>query len=289
MYNILVVDDEPLSADGISSYLKENGLEDWNILFAYSSQQGLEIAGGRIDILLTDITMPNIDGYELYRRIRERWPRCKVIYLTGNVSPQYAQKAIRETHAGTQDVIDYILKTEKESVILNAVYNAIEMLNNELRSLEFQESMREQIRLALPVLRKEYLLSFLRSEGETARVPGGMLWERKQKFIQLEINLDSEKDILLIYGGVEASKNTVQHDLELVSMDAVMQMTLNDMFRWYYIQIESSRFVYFIQTKNTLSPMESKKISSLLLPYMELVQESMSRINIDLSLILDTG
>jgi two-component system response regulator YesN len=276
MYNIMVVDDEPISANGIADCLREFGSEDWNILCAYSSQQALGIADNRIDILLTDITMPKVDGYELYRCIVEKWPRCKVIYLTGNISLQYAQTAIRN-----KGIIDYILKTEKESVIFNAVYSAIEMLDNELKTIEFQNGMKEQIRMALPVLRREYLKSLLYSET--------ILWDRKQKFTQLEINLDAEKKVLLVYGKVEPLRDLDQQVLDLISMDAIMQITINESFYWHQVQPETNHFVYFVQTKNPFPDEEKKGISRILLPYIELVQESMSRISIDVSIIIDIG
>jgi two-component system response regulator YesN len=274
MYNILVVDDESISADGITDYLKEFGSEEWNILCTYSSQQALEIADNRIDILLTDITMPNIDGYELYRRIIKRWPRCKVIYLTGNVSLEFVQKAIRN-----RGVIDYILKTEKESNILKAVNSAIETLEDEIKSFEFQDNMKKQIDNALPLLRREYLLNLLYSANTS--------WNRKTKFSDLEIGLDDEKEVLLVYGRLETAENRQNQTMDLIYMDTIMQITLNNEFCWNLVQMENSRFIYYIQTKNSLEKGEQGKIAKILLPYMELVQESINRISINISLILD--
>jgi two-component system response regulator YesN len=276
VYNILVVDDESISADGITEYLKEFGSEEWNILCAYSPQQALEIAESRIDILLTDITMPNIDGYELYRRIIERWPRCKVIYLTGNISLEFVQKAIRN-----RGVIDYILKTEKESTILKAVNSAAETLGDEIKSLEFQDNMKKQIDSALPLLRREYLLNLLYSVDTT--------WNRRSKFSDLKIGLDDEKEVLLVYGRLETIKSRQNQTMDLIYMDAIMRITLNDGFCWNSVQMEGSRFIYFIQTKNDPEKGEQGKAAQILLPYMEMVQETINQISINISLILDAG
>jgi two-component system response regulator YesN len=271
LYNLLVVDDEPISTNGIADCLREYGSEDWNIQSAYSPQQALEIALDRVDILLTDITMPVIDGYELYHRITERWPRCKVIYLTGNLDLQFAQKAIR-----TKGVIDYILKTEKESIIIRAAKDAAEILDNEIKTIDFQKKLHEQVRSALPILRKEYLMNLLVSES----IP----WERKEKFSTLGISLDDEQEVFLMYGAIEAVKASDQKHFELVSMDAVMQMTLNDTFRWISIQLDVKHFISFVQFRDITA---TRSISGVFLPYMELVQESMEHIFINLSLILD--
>jgi two-component system response regulator YesN len=274
VYNILVVDDESISADGITDYLKEFGSEEWDIFCAYSPQQALEIAGSRIDILLTDITMPSIDGYELYRRIIERWPRCKVIYLTGNIALEFVQKAIRN-----RGVIDYILKTEKETNILKAVNSAVKTLEDEIKSLEFQDKMKNQIASALPLLRREYLLNLLYSADTS--------WNRRYKFADLEIGLDDEKEVLLVYGRLETVKNRQNQIMDLIYIDTIMQITLNDGFCWNSVQMDGSRFIYFIQTKDGPRKGGRGKTAQILLPYMELVQESIKGISINVSLILD--
>ena len=84
MYNLLLVDDEVLIADGMYDALCELNMENLYPIKAYSVQEALEAAENRrIDILLTDINMPDMDGFALYERIVKNWPYCRVIFLTG--------------------------------------------------------------------------------------------------------------------------------------------------------------------------------------------------------------
>ena len=70
MYNLLLVDDEVLIADGMYDALCELNMENLYPIKAYSVQEALEAAENRrIDILLTDINMPDMDGFALYERI----------------------------------------------------------------------------------------------------------------------------------------------------------------------------------------------------------------------------
>lgn len=91
MINILVVDDEPISADGISIYLEEHGDSSWNVLTAYNGEMALKFSQQRIDILLTDIMMPGMNGFSLQEQIHQRWPMLKTVFLTGNRQLDYAQ------------------------------------------------------------------------------------------------------------------------------------------------------------------------------------------------------
>ncbi|MDO5403668.1 MAG: response regulator, partial [Eubacteriales bacterium] len=72
MYNILIVDDEKIERNGIIFLLKKLGFE-LNVSEAANGKAALEYMmdlrenGGAIDILLTDVKMPFMDGIELIR------------------------------------------------------------------------------------------------------------------------------------------------------------------------------------------------------------------------------
>lgn len=78
-----MIDDEPDVADSLASLLRRSGREVWA---AYSGQSGIEAAlEHRPDAVLVDLAMPNMDGYEVARRLRERLPNILLIAVTGLV------------------------------------------------------------------------------------------------------------------------------------------------------------------------------------------------------------
>ena len=104
MYRILVVDDERIEREGIKFLLAEDK-EEKIVFEAADGRQALNILGKEdIDILLTDVKMPHMDGLELTRRAREKYPDLKIIIFSGYGDFSFAQEAI---HYG---VTDYILK-----------------------------------------------------------------------------------------------------------------------------------------------------------------------------------
>jgi DNA-binding response OmpR family regulator len=78
--SILVVDDEPMVREVLSRYLSKEGFDVWA---AEDGEEALaRYARAVPDLVLLDLMLPKIDGYEVFRRIREQGSRTPVIMLT---------------------------------------------------------------------------------------------------------------------------------------------------------------------------------------------------------------
>jgi two-component system cell cycle sensor histidine kinase/response regulator CckA len=80
---ILVVDDERAIRDWAASALARRGYSVVAVASASEALRILSAGAGDINLVLTDIKMPEIDGIELARRVRALHPNTKVIYMTG--------------------------------------------------------------------------------------------------------------------------------------------------------------------------------------------------------------
>lgn len=68
-YTVLICDDNKVLCEGLSAYLKEEG---WNVIVTYNGESALEqLKRYAVDVVLLDIMLPGIDGYEVCRRIRK--------------------------------------------------------------------------------------------------------------------------------------------------------------------------------------------------------------------------
>ena len=77
--NILVVDDEREIANIIALYLQS---DEYKVYKCYSGQEALTcVANNKIDLAILDVMLPDIDGFEILRRIREKH-HFPVIMLT---------------------------------------------------------------------------------------------------------------------------------------------------------------------------------------------------------------
>jgi len=81
MARILIVDDET----GIVKVLKEMLVRlGYEVLTSAGGKEALEkLSIGGVDLVLTDIVMPNVDGLELISNIQTAYPRVKVVAISG--------------------------------------------------------------------------------------------------------------------------------------------------------------------------------------------------------------
>ncbi len=119
MDTILIVDDEKNYPLVLSAVLQEEGFET---LTAHSAMEALEIADhSNIDLVLTDMKMPQMDGIQLLARIKEKDPELPVIMMTAHGT---VEKAVEAMQKGADN---YILKPFDNEQLTIYVNKAIAM------------------------------------------------------------------------------------------------------------------------------------------------------------------
>jgi two-component system capsular synthesis sensor histidine kinase RcsC len=87
---VLVAEDNPVNQRLFEEQLHLLGCEA--LVVADGEQALVQLERERFDLLLTDLSMPGLDGYALARLVRERWPRMPVVAATANVTLQERER-----------------------------------------------------------------------------------------------------------------------------------------------------------------------------------------------------
>ncbi|CAK4829757.1 unnamed protein product [Aphanomyces euteiches] len=184
---MIIVDDEAHWVDNLSTTKPWHTLGIETVHKAYSAQEALRILETHpIDIVISDVLMPEMTGIELIAKIRERDNRIKCIILSGYSDFEYTKEALRH-HA-----VDYLLKPPTDNELLGAVKLAVDQLEEEWRSISSYERIEYTLRENLPLLRGQLLLNTLRGE----RLPAEE-WSRKLESYKLPIRF-GECALLLV-------------------------------------------------------------------------------------------
>jgi two-component system, NarL family, nitrate/nitrite response regulator NarL len=111
-----IVDDHQIVIDGLKLLLSSE--ENFEIVIeCIDSIQLLEILQNtKIDILLTDIIMPSLNGYELSKLVRQKFPEIKIIALSMNGDGALIYKMIEDAQ-----ISGYLLKTTNKKNLISAI------------------------------------------------------------------------------------------------------------------------------------------------------------------------
>lgn len=121
--NIIVVDDEEVVLSLVRDALEDDG---FGVDTARDAFAALDIIEDKpIDMVITDIRMPKMDGIEMVKRVREFRPNVVVIFTTGYANLNSAKDALR------QGATDYILKPFELKEIRLAVNRAVDKIRKE--------------------------------------------------------------------------------------------------------------------------------------------------------------
>ena len=109
MKTILIVEDIELNLDLLTQILED----EYNLIIARDGAQGVELTQQKMpDLVLMDISLPVMDGYEATRNIRKSFQTLPIIGLSAHAMPGDAEKA---KIAG---LTDYLTKPVDEDLLL---------------------------------------------------------------------------------------------------------------------------------------------------------------------------
>lgn len=114
--NVAIVDDHQIVIDGITSLLDGHS----TILIAAtntSATEMLKILGQqKIDILLTDIMMPGMNGQELAKQVKDKFPEIKILALSMSGQGHTVNQMIEDA-----DISGYVLKNIGKQELIHAI------------------------------------------------------------------------------------------------------------------------------------------------------------------------
>ena len=133
MNKILIIDDEKEICESMKMILEYEGYE---VDYSTSAVQGLKLVEEKIvSCLLLDIQMPDMNGFEVLKKVKENIPSFSVIIISAHGS---VENAIKATRLGAFDFIEKPIDREK---LLISVRNAVEQAKLVTENIEIKKSL----------------------------------------------------------------------------------------------------------------------------------------------------
>lgn len=152
MYQLLIVDDERLVVDSLAETIAWEELDIEYVYRAYSSKHALQLLNTNIiDIVITDIRMPEISGLELIETIRETNPKVKCIIHSGYADFDYAKQAM------SSQVTEYLIKPASDEDLTQAVTRMANLLDAEWSQVLTQHKLNATLKEQAPLIRSNLL------------------------------------------------------------------------------------------------------------------------------------
>lgn len=236
---MIIVDDEAHWVDNLSMTKPWHTLGIEQVHRAYSAHEALQLIDTHpIDIVISDIQMPEMTGIELIERIRVRDKKIKCILLSGYSEFDYAKKAIQ------YEAVDYLLKPPTDDELMGAVQKAIDQLNHEWELVSSLSRTQFTLRENLPHLRGRLLLEALQGHRFS---PGE--WERK--LINYDLPFHAGDAALMLVRLDEEFGHYDSHDQTLIEY-AIINMAeeiMGEFMHVWGVKEEHGYVVFLLQLK----------------------------------------
>jgi two-component system response regulator YesN len=247
MYQLLIVDDEKMVVDSLALTIpwSDYGIEA--VHQAYSSSDALKIAEEHaIDILITDIRMPGMDGLKLIEHINRLSRKIKCIILSGYDDFQYTKRAMQ------QSAFNYLLKPVVIEELVNSVQLAIEALQAEWREISSYQRIQYTLQSNLPLLKDQLLGDLIKKK----QMPASVLQERLS-LLGVSYQKDDPFKLML----VRLEEDFSGYDLQSLSLleyavTNIAEEVFQDVFEIWYCTSEHGYLVFLIKARERVEAMK---------------------------------
>ncbi|MDQ0900700.1 response regulator [Paenibacillus sp. V4I7] len=261
MFQVLLVDDEALARNDVKSML------DWE-------KHGFTISGEAHNgsmalsmmeqhtphIAILDVSMPLMNGVELSRMIRDRFPKVKMIMLSSFDDYDYVRTCLMN------GAMDYLLKHRlNPAALLSLLNKAVQELKSEEREHEARSAQTKMIERLSPVILREHVANLARDVQEAGEELQS--YARDNELYTHSINYGTATVQIVPFLLLTESLTDVQKNRFVQQATDVMQMAIGDIQKRTVGYVGEGRFIVLFssadRSEHTITTQINQAMSSL--------------------------
>ncbi|RAV06364.1 response regulator [Paenibacillus sp. YN15] len=258
MFEVLLVDDEALARNDLK------GMLDWEkhgftvCGEAHNGAAALSIMERHPPhIVFIDVSMPVMNGVELSRLIRERFPRVKMIMLSSFDDYDYVRTCLKN------GAMDYLLKHRLDAAaLLSLLTKAAQDLQSEERELEARSAQTQMIERLIPAIHREHVANLARNMQDA----GAKLevYARDKQLYADSVLFGTAAVQIVPFHVLTESLSDVEKNRLVQQATDVMQMAVGDIQQRTVAYVGEGRFIILFSSAERSEHAASSQINHLL-------------------------
>jgi len=241
MLQLLLVDDEMSVVDTLAATIPWESIGIGAVHKAYSGSEAINMLNmHEIDIVITDVQMPGMDGLELARHIYTYWKHVKCLLLTAHADFEYAQQAIKHNIQG------YMVKPVEDHSLIEQVASVVEIVQEERKNQYSIDRAMQAIRHHLPRLQADLLNDLLSGK----RMESGRL-EEQLRLLEIPLSLGRNIVMMLVrYKEQLSDYNSFEISLMEYAIGNLATETFSERFYTWYCRDVHEYLVFVLIPKD---------------------------------------
>lgn len=167
MLKVMIVDDEPSNIQGLVNFIKWQELGYESPVTRESGDEALDVLTEQpFDVLISDVSMPGMNGIELVSRAKTMYPQLQVLMISAYNEFEFVQDAI---HVGAQG---YVLKPLKPEEITDRLSMMRDTLEKMWRLAEQTDNLKKKVSGSLRLVKERFINDLIAGIAPTSEMLG---------------------------------------------------------------------------------------------------------------------
>ncbi len=239
MLRLLLVDDEVDVANYFTKVITTAFESQLEVTTCYSAKEALQtLEEVRIDIIVSDIKMPHMSGLEMAQKVRDQWPKCQIIFLSGFQEFDTIYESVQQGH------IRYLTKLEPKEVIVQTIQDVIREIHRRIKQENELRQLEKQVKEAYPLLRnrcvEQVLFGVVGSQGIV-----------QSRLDALDIPIDLQKPLWIVGAFVEVfgGADVTQISEKELYLKNIVHGNMSKDFSVAYYRSEMGMYIWILQAR----------------------------------------
>ena len=225
MYKAIIIDDEETVRSGLREHF------DWQLHgvqvveeFPDCAKAYEYIRENHVDLVVTDVITPYMDGITLAKKLRVEFPAIQIIFISGHADVQFLREALKT------DAFDYILKSVDLNELSATITRVVKLMDWRNTETQRVATMEDQLQFLMPLNRERVLQTLLTDDPDLVTMSYlGLNLDFNARYVCMVVRLVRKWNAIKNFTGAE--RLAFSMEVEQIIADALTNVSGSVMFK----------------------------------------------------------